>query len=90
MALVCSVVMAWFCISIRGESTYEIRPMITVPAYQTDTAHAIDSYERMMERLIKLTGKNLADIDTEVKNVARTLHSVDCKLSELTGRMARI
>ena len=30
-ALTCSVVMAWLCISIRGESSYEIRPRITVP-----------------------------------------------------------
>ncbi|MCD6394999.1 MAG: hypothetical protein J7M40_16035 [Planctomycetes bacterium] len=89
-ALACSVVMAWLCISIRGASSYEIRPRITVPAYRTDTARAIDAYERMLERLIKLTGKNLTDIDTEVKGIARTLHSVDSKLTELTGRMARI
>lgn len=89
-AFVCSVIMAWLCISIRGESSYEIKPRITVPAYRTDTARAIDAYERVMERFINLTGKNLADIDTEVKGIAGTLHSIDCKLTELTGRMARI
>ncbi len=86
----CSVVMAWLCISIRGESTYEIQPRITVPVYRTDTARAIDAYERMMERFIKLTGKNLTDIDTEVKGIAQTLHLVDGKLTELSRRMARI
>ena len=90
MVLACSVIMAWLCISIRGESSYEIKRRITVPAYRTDTARAIDGYERMMERLIKLTGKNLADIDTEVKGIAQTLHSVDRKLTELSRRMARI
>ncbi len=89
-AFVCSVIMVWLCISIRGESSYEIKPKITVPAYRTDAARAIDAYERVMERFINLTGKNLTDIDTEVKDIARTLHSVDYKLTELSGRMARI
>ena len=89
-ALVCSVVMAWLCISIQGASSYEIQPRITVPAYRTDTARAIDAYERMMERFIDMTGKDLTDIDTEVKGIAQTLHSVDRKLTELTGQMARI
>ncbi len=88
--LACSVIMAWLCISIRGESSYEIGPRITVPAYRTDTARAIDAYERVMERFINLTDKNLTDIDTEVKGIAATLHSIDRKLTELSGRMARI
>ena len=88
--LACFVVMAWLCISIRGESSYEIQPRISVPAYRTDAARAIDAYELMMDRFIDLTGKNLADIDTEVKGIAGTLYSVDCKLTELSGRIARI
>ena len=89
-ALACFVIMAWLCISSRGESSYEIQPRITVPAYRTDTARAIDAYERMMERFIDMTGKDLTDIDTEVKGIAQTLHSVDRKLTELSGQMARI
>ncbi len=89
-ALACFVIMAWLCISIRGASSYEIQPRITVPAYRTDAARAIDAYERMMERFIDLAGKNLTDIDTEVKGIAGTLHSIDRKLTELSGRMARI
>ena len=89
-ALACFVIMAWLCISIRGENSYEIEPRITVPAYRTDAARAIDAYERVMERFMNLTGKNLADIDTEVKGIAQTLHSVDRKLTELSRRMARI
>ena len=62
-ALACFVIMAWLCISIRGESSYEFGPRITVPAYRTDTARAIDAYERMMERFIDMTGKDLTDIE---------------------------
>ena len=90
MVLACSAIMAWLCISIQGESSYEIQPRITVPAYRTDTARAIDAYERVMERFINLTGKNLTDIDTEVKGIAETLHSVDSKLTGLSRRMSRI
>ncbi len=89
-AFVCSVITVWLCISIRGESSYEIQPRITVPAYRTDAARAIDAYERVMERFMNLTGRNLTDIDKEVKGIAGTLHSVDRKLAELSGRMARI
>ncbi len=86
----CSLILAWPCISIRGEKSYEIQPRITVPVYRTDTARAIDAYERMMERFIDLTWEDLGDIDTEINGIAGTLHSVDYKLTELTRRIARI
>lgn len=90
VSIVCLIAVC-FSTSIQGhEKSYEIKPKITLPEYRTDTARVIDAYERMMDRFIHLTEKNLTDIDTEVQGIARKLDSIDCKLTELSVRTARI
>ncbi|MHC4076348.1 MAG: hypothetical protein ACYSRR_07050 [Planctomycetota bacterium] len=77
--------------SIRGgEKNYEIKPEITLPEYRTDTARAIDAYERVMNRFINLTERNLTSINIDVKSIAEKLVLIDYKLTELSTRMARI
>jgi len=89
--LVVCLIAVCFSTSIQGrERSYELRPKITLPAYKTDTARAVDAYERMMDRFINLTEGNLTDIDREVRGIARTLDSIDRKLRELSARTARI
>ena len=88
--IVCLIVVC-FSKSIQGrERSYELRPKITLPAYKTDTARVIDAYERMMDRFINLTERSLAGIDREVRGIAGTLDSIDCRLRELSARTARI
>lgn len=80
-----------FSTSIQGrERSYELKPRITLPEYKTDTARVIGAYERMMNRFINLTERNLTGIDREVQGIAGTLDSIDCKLRELSARTARI
>ena len=86
--IVCLIVIG-FSGSIQG-SSYEIKPEITLPENRTDTARAIDAYERVMDRFINLTEKNLTGINTEVKSIAKKLVLIDCKLTELSIRMTRI
>ena len=89
--LIVCLIAVCFSTSIQGrEKSYEIKPKITLPEYRTDTARAIDAYERMMGRFMHLTEKNLTDIDTEVRGIAMKLDSIDCKLTELSVRTARI
>ena len=89
--LVCCVVLVWLSPSIQGgERTYEVRPQITLPEYRTDAARAIDAYERLMDRYMGLTEKNLTRIGTGLKGVVKKLDSIDAKLTELSARMARI
>jgi len=89
--LVCCVVLVWLSTSIQGgERTYEVRPQITLPEYRTDTARAIAAYERLMDRYMGLTERNLAGIGTGLKGVVKKLDSIDAKLTELSTRMARI
>jgi len=86
--IVCLIVIG-FSSSIQGGS-YEIKPEITLPEHRTDTARAIDAYERIMDRFMSLTEKNLTGINTDVEDIAKKLVLIDCKLTELSTRMARI
>ena len=89
--LIVCLIAVCFSTSIQGrERSYELKPKITLPEYKTDTARVIDAYERMMDRFINLTERNLTGIDREVRGIARTLDSIDCKLRELSARTARI
>jgi len=88
--IVCLIVIG-FSSSIHGdEKRYDVRPEITLPEYRTDTARAIDAYERVMDRFMSLTEKNLTGISTDVKDIAKTLVLIDSKLTDLSTRMARI
>ncbi len=73
-----------------GERTYEVHPQITIPEYRTDTARAIDAYERLMDHYMDLTETNLTGISTDLKGVVKKLDSIDANLSRLSARIARI
>jgi hypothetical protein len=81
----------WHSQAIQGSAkTYEVRPYITVPEYRTDAARSIDAYERLMQRHMDLTEKNLLQIDTNVGYTVMQLDSIDDKLAQLCARVARI
>ena len=89
--LVACVLVVWSSKSIQGgQKTYELRPQVTIPEYRTDAARAIDAYERLMNRYMGLTERNLIRIETNLGNVVRKLDSIDRKLTELSARMAKI
>ncbi len=89
--LVACLIVVWLAGPIQGrKKSYEVKPEITLPEYRTDTARAIDAYERMMDRFINLTERNLTGINTDVKDIAKRLVLIDCKLTELSARMERI
>jgi len=89
--LVACLVVVWFSTSIQGvEKTYEVQPQITIPEYRTDAARAIDAYERLMERYMDLTERNLIGIRMDLKRAVEKLDSIDDKLIKLSTRMAQI
>jgi hypothetical protein len=89
--LICCIMVVWLAPSIQGgQKTYEVRPHITLPEYRTDAARAIDAYERLMDRYMGLTERNLTRIGTGLTGVVKKLDSIDAKLTELSTRMARI
>ena len=86
--LFCLIVLG-LCSLIQG-GNYKVKPEITLPEYRSDTARAIDAYERVMDRFINLTEKNLTSINTDVKDITKKLVLIDCKLTDISTRMARI
>ena len=90
-AVACCLIVVWLSTSIEGgQRTYELKPQITVPEYRTDAARAIDAYERLMDRYIDLTERNLFMVGTDIQDVVRKLDSIDGTLTQLSKRMAGI
>lgn len=89
--LLACLIVVWCSTSIHGgEKSYEVKPQITLPEFRTDTARAIDAYEHVMTRFMNLTERHLTGINRDVKDIAKKLISIDCKLTELSLRMARM
>jgi len=89
--LIVCVSVVWYCALIEGsDRTYEIRPEIRLPEHRTDAARAIDAYERLMDRYMTLTERNLSGINVVMRSVGKKLESIDGKLTVLSIRMARI
>ena len=88
--IVCFIIIG-FSRSIQGRDRgYEIKPEIRLPEYRTDTGRAIDAYERVINRFMSLTEKNLTSINTDVKDIIKKLVLIDCKLTDISIRMGRI
>ena len=91
VGLVICAVLICFSTSIRGnQKTYELRPELRIPEYRTDVARVIDAYERLMDRYMDLTERNLTEIGTDLRTTVRKLDSIDATLTELSARTARI
>ena len=89
--LVCCTIAVLFSTSIHGgQKTYEVKPQITIPEYRTDAARAIDAYERLMERYMDLTERNIFSVGADVRDIVKRLDSIDGKLTELSSRIAKI
>ena len=86
--LVCLIVIG-FSSSIQGGS-YKIRPEIILPEIQTDTTRTIDAYERLMERFMSMTERNLTGINRDVKDIAKKLVLINYRLTELSTKIAGI
>lgn len=90
LAAIC-VVIIWFSTSIEGsQRTYEVQPNISIPEHRTDTVRVIDAYERLMDRYMDLTERNIAGIDTDMTTVIHKLDSIENGMKDLSDRMARI
>ncbi|MDT8303808.1 MAG: hypothetical protein RQ760_20160 [Sedimentisphaerales bacterium] len=89
--VLCCITVIWFSTITKGSpTTYEVRPRISLPEYKTDTVHAIDAYEQLMERYMNLTERNSRRIGSDLKEVIKRLDSINYKLTELSLRIAKI
>jgi predicted nucleic acid-binding Zn-ribbon protein len=89
--ILCCITVIWFSTATQGSpKTYEVRPRISLPEYKTDTVHAIDAYEKLMERYMSMTERNSIRIDSDLKEVIKRLDTINYKLTELSLRIAKI
>jgi hypothetical protein len=83
-----------FCLSTsvgQDRRRYEVETQVYgVPAYQSDAARAIEAYERLMERYLDLTERNLIGLAADVRVFTDKLDAIDGRLSTLDARLARI
>lgn len=92
-AAVACMAVIWFSRSIHGgERSYEVevQPQVSTPEYRTEAARAIDAYERLMERYMNLTERNIFGVGEDVRYMVKRLDSIDGKLADISARIARI
>ena len=90
-ALTACVILILSATSIKGsEKTYEIWHEYSTPEYQTDTSRAINAYERVMDRFMNITEKNLDKVESNITRMSLKLDFIDIKLTELLIRIERI
>ena len=90
MGVVVGLMFVWFSTSTHGEdNTYEVSTH-TLPEYKSDTARAIEAYERVMERFMDLTDSSFGRVSTDIKEIGSKLDAIDRKLTMLTSRIAGI
>ncbi|MFH1719327.1 MAG: hypothetical protein ABIF19_18390 [Planctomycetota bacterium] len=89
--VLCGIIVVWLSTSIQGgQTTYELRPQVTVPEHRTDVTRIVDAYERLMERYMDLTESNMVAVSTDLRGVLIKLDSIDGRLTELSERTRRI
>jgi hypothetical protein len=71
-------VVVWLASGIEGaEKRYEIQPFVGVPEYRTDAARAIDAYERLMDRYMSMTERELYNVSAYLSDVSRQMEALD-------------
>ena len=91
VAGVCFLVL-WLSASFgQSRRKYEVETQVYgVPEYRSDAARAVDAYERLMERYMDLTERNLFSVSTDVRTIAARLDAVHAEVASVNARLARI
>jgi hypothetical protein len=75
----------------RDRKIYEVDAQVySVPTTQSDAARAISAYERLMERHMDLTERNLTNLAADLKVLGEMFDHIDDRLTQMDWRLARI
>ncbi len=85
----CIVLSSSTSIQGRGKD-YEIRPEITLPEQKTDITRFIESYERILDRLITTNERGQLNLTDNIGNISEKLESINKKLNDVLTRLGRI
>jgi len=90
-ALISCLIFVLFTRSIQGgDRRYEVIPGITLPEYRTDSARAIDAYERLIERYMDITEEHFVSVNSDLREIVRKVYEIDKKLTNISSRIERI
>jgi len=82
----------WLSSSLgQSRRKYEVEAQVYgVPEYRSDAARAVDAYERLMERYMDLTERNLFAVSADVRTIAAKLDAIHTDVAGVNARLARI
>jgi hypothetical protein len=81
------VVLLWSLTGAKGaRKTYEIHPQIPESVFKSESARALDTYERIVDRALELNSRQLDAMDLNIGEVSRQLRRVESKLDRLLNR----
>jgi len=84
-------VVVWLTTGIEGaQKRYEIQPFVGVPEYRTDAARAIDAYERLMDRYMSMTERELYSVSAYLSDISKQMEVLDAKMNRLHVRLGWI
>ena len=90
LAVLVCVALLWSLAGAQGSKTYEIRPKIPEPVFQSESARALDAYERVIDRALELNSRQLDSMDLNVRDLSKQLSRVEAKLDRLLNRSVLI
>ncbi len=80
------VALLWSLAGAQGTRTYEIHPQIPESVFKSDSERVLDTYERMVDRVLELNRRQLDTMDLNIKQVSQQLNRVEAKLDLLLRR----
>ena len=82
----CAVLLLSLVGAKGAKRTYEIHTQIPESVFQTESARALDTYERMVDRVLDLNKRQLDTMDLNIKEVSKQLYRVEAKLDQLLNQ----
>ncbi len=88
MVILGCVVLLWALTGAQGAKgrTYEIHPQIPESVFKSDSAKALEAYERMVDRVLAINSRQLDTMELNIKSASTQLNRVEMKLDMLLNR----
>ncbi|MCP4451811.1 MAG: hypothetical protein GY809_10145 [Planctomycetes bacterium] len=80
------VALLWSFAGAQGSKAYRVHTQIPESVFKSDSARALDTYERMADRALELNKRQLDVMALNIKEVSTQLSRVEVKLDQLLNR----
>ena len=91
VTLVYGLIVLWVCTTVEAANySSEVYTRISTPEYVTDAGRAINAYERMMDRYMDMTSKDLMALSSNSAQMVVRMDRIEAKLDKVLQSQARI